>query len=364
MHYHVEGMQRVSIGYFLMTKQTKQFNEPEFSVLDWIARAIENWKWIFLLMLAGAFIGCLASYFRSDHYQAVAEVLVDQNPELALDPLVLHDEESYERFLESQTQLLEALSKSDLVMDAIARDLIGRGYVINDTDKKILLENAILSHPAQGKWSFIVRDKNPALAAECANAWAFAFIDEAHHAIDAAIALRDHRSYVASISIRLAKEYARCEAVHQGRADVEGMRNGIMAQSPEEQGQLLFTWQMEEIAARSGLLNIANLSDSNQVTVGEQLAYLEVLEAILAQDEESCPHVIEALRTEWREAIEQEKVLSQRGLGVDSYLELNLIREAIEPVEPFVSSGLFVAIGGLIGFLVGFAWAYFRANNK
>ena len=131
-----------------------------------ISRILQSWKLLIIAFLAGGLMGAAVYGLFPPPYRAMAVVVMDQNLE-EIFPTAPDREIFY--FLERETQKLEELAWSDLVMQKVAQQTEGLSVV--DLRGGMLH----LSQPYDGGWRMYGISSEPETARKLANVWSNAF---------------------------------------------------------------------------------------------------------------------------------------------------------------------------------------------
>jgi capsular polysaccharide biosynthesis protein len=154
-----------------------QFGTPH---RDDFIRALSAWQILLAAVLLGGLVGAAVYAIFPPPYRASATVVVDNNLEKSL-PAAPDRDVFY--FLARETDKLEAVAWSDVVLDQVAQK---DGKTSTADLRQGMLE---LSQPSDGAWHFYAVDSNPKWAAELATAWADSFTQTTKSAIDTAVKL-------------------------------------------------------------------------------------------------------------------------------------------------------------------------------
>jgi hypothetical protein len=118
-------------------------------------------------------------------YRAQATVVVDHNLEEAW---VYYPDRALFQFLQRETEHLEELAWSDVVVATIAQE-------VSSVSVAQLRDGVLqLSHPSDGGWHFYADHPDSALAQQVAGAWALAFTQAARDAVAASPELQSARA--------------------------------------------------------------------------------------------------------------------------------------------------------------------------
>jgi capsular polysaccharide biosynthesis protein len=142
---------------------------------DVFIRLLQAWRLWVVGAILGALLAGFAYGFSTPDYRARATVLVDNNLEQAW-------QNSSDRvlfsFLARETRKLEEIAWADETLGKVD-ELVGGTSVLELRSGKL-----ILSQPAEGGWHFWAQDTDPQIAESLAKAWAQAFIESVHQAVE------------------------------------------------------------------------------------------------------------------------------------------------------------------------------------
>jgi hypothetical protein len=163
-----------------MPKRKSRFNPTN----DPLADLFGNWRLWLLGGLAGALLAWVVYLVAPPDYRARATVVVDHNLEEAWQ---YYPDRALFQFLQRETERLEQLAWSDVVMEQVAQE---SGISVAELRPDILQ----LAHPSDGGWHLYADDGDPATAQQVAGAWAQAFVDAARAAMTASPELQSARA--------------------------------------------------------------------------------------------------------------------------------------------------------------------------
>lgn len=143
------------------------------------------WRLWLLGAALGALLGWAAYTISPPDFRARATVVVDHNLEAAWQ--YFPDRQLFQ-FLERETERLEELAWSDVVLRAVA-NAASAGPV-----QDLRAGRLQLAQPGDGVWSFYAYAGDAADAKVLASAWAEAFVEAAHDAVEADPELQAARS--------------------------------------------------------------------------------------------------------------------------------------------------------------------------
>ncbi len=154
-----------------MEQNKSLFEIPKFSTLS---RILLSWKLLCIGFLAGGLIGAVICKLLPPIYRASSVVVINQNLE-KLFPDSPDREIFY--FLERETNRLEELAFSDIVLQQVADE--NPGYTIANLRSK----NLVLAQPSDGGWKMYGYADQPAQAKSLAVTWAKVFSTEVQRGV-------------------------------------------------------------------------------------------------------------------------------------------------------------------------------------
>ncbi len=134
--------------------------------LNSLVHVLQSWKILMIVFLLGGLLGAAVYSLFPPPYRAMAVVVMDQNLEEVF-PTAPDREIFY--FLERETQKLEELAWSDVVMQKVVEQTTD--LTIHDLRGGMLQ----LSQPSDGGWRMYGISSNPDTARKLANVWSNAF---------------------------------------------------------------------------------------------------------------------------------------------------------------------------------------------
>lgn len=183
-----------------------------------LANIFLNWKVLLIFMVAGAIFGQLTFSLFPPPYKARAVMIMDHNLEEVF-PSAPDREIFY--FLERETQKLEAIAWSDLVLQDVV-DTID-GYSIEDLRSGSL----ILSQPYDGGWNMYGVADNRETARMLANAWADSFTEVVRKGVENARLLKQAQKELESIPADELSTSVRAKELNIEITDLEKSSLGI-----------------------------------------------------------------------------------------------------------------------------------------
>jgi uncharacterized protein involved in exopolysaccharide biosynthesis len=164
---------------------------------DHISNALSAWRLLLVAALMGGLIGAALYQLWTPPFRAETRVVIDQNLEQVL-PEAPDREVFY--FLERETQKLEELAWSDVVLEQVAEQ-------IKDVTVEELRDGMLqLSQPGDGGWRFYGISDTRERAKLLANRWADVFVDLVRAAVLSANELIAVRSELSSLTDNLTDE--------------------------------------------------------------------------------------------------------------------------------------------------------------
>ena len=164
---------------------------------DHIATALSAWRLLLVAALIGGLIGAAIYQLWLPPFRAETRVVLDQNLEQAL-PEAPDREVFY--FLERETQKLEELAWSDVVLEQVAEQV--KGVKVSELRDGLLQ----LSQPGDGGWRFYGISDTRERAKLLANRWADVFVDQVRAAVLSANELIAVRSELENLTDNLTDE--------------------------------------------------------------------------------------------------------------------------------------------------------------
>lgn len=155
-----------------------------------LALILQNWKVLLISMLVGAVIGQAIFSLFPPPFKARAVMIMDQNLEEVF-PAAPDREIFY--FLERETQKLEAIAWSDVVLEEVIASV--DGYSLDNLRSGSL----ILSQPYDGGWNMYGVANNQDIARKLANAWADSFSKVVRNGVENARLLEQAKKELESI---------------------------------------------------------------------------------------------------------------------------------------------------------------------
>lgn len=183
-----------------------------------LAKIFLNWKVLLISMVAGAILGQVMFSLFPPPYKARAVMIMDQNLEEVF-PAAPDREIFY--FLERETQKLEAIAWSDVVLEAVVASV--EGYTIPDLRSGSL----ILSQPYDGGWNMYGVADNAETARALANAWADSFSDVVRNGVENARLLKQAQKELESIPAAELGTSVRAKALNSEITELENNSLGI-----------------------------------------------------------------------------------------------------------------------------------------
>jgi hypothetical protein len=172
----------------------KNFSAP---TSENFADALSAWRLLLVAAFIGGLIGAAIYQLWTPAFRAMSKVVVDQNLEQAL-PAAPDREVFY--FLERETQKLEELAWSDVVMEQVTRQV--EGVNIADLRGGMLQ----LSQPGDGGWRFYGVNSSPEKAKQLAKSWANIFTKEVQKAVNSANELIAVKNVLTGLTDNLSTE--------------------------------------------------------------------------------------------------------------------------------------------------------------
>lgn len=154
-----------------MDQNKSLFEIPKFSTLS---RILLSWKLLCIGFLAGGLIGAVICKLLPPIYRVSSVVVINQNLE-KLFPDSPDREIFY--FLERETNRLEELAFSDLVVQQVADQVPGF------TIAQLRTSHLVLAHPSDGGWRMYGYAADPAQAKLLAVTWAKVFTTEVQRGV-------------------------------------------------------------------------------------------------------------------------------------------------------------------------------------
>jgi hypothetical protein len=184
---------------------------------DPIAQIFDAWQLWLLGALVGALLGWAIFAIFPPAFRARAIVVVDNNLEEAW---VYFPDRQLFQFLARETERLEQLAWSDLVMQPVSAEA---GIPVQDLRGGILQ----LSQPSDGGWYFYATNSDPAVAQKLAAAWVQTFVEAAHHAVAAAPELQAARAALEAEALLSAPDEARLQELMAQVSQLAEQTKGI-----------------------------------------------------------------------------------------------------------------------------------------
>ncbi len=304
-----------------------------------------RWPVTVAYSLAGATILWAYSLAGSHPYRAVAAVAVHHNVERAHPDA---NERELSEYIIRETALLETVAYSDAVWDGVFESLATEGWLRRPDSAATLFDHTRLPHPADGEWQFVASANDPALSARLANLWAGSFVDVVNEGVAATIRAEALRARVQDQASLLSETRESCSVTGRIASEIEALLASLADPSigPTAQAQLL------RLAAELGMACEAPGCEPG--ATDEEIASQAGALAVAARLElEACQSAVEGLEEDFDRAVAEagEAVSS---LEVSAFLEASLLRQAQAPSAPYVATGWYLGVGGLLGIA---AWA-------
>lgn len=328
--------------------------DDTFSPPDFYRVILERWPRLILWAILGGLLLWAYGQAAPRRFRSSASVNVDQNAEAVVP---IGDESGMASYLNRETLRLETLAFSDEVWQDVARALAQEGFLRRTEDLDRIMNDVRLPHPMDGEWRFTAYADDPALAARAAQLWAEAFVRHADQAVRIAREEEAVREAVADTAQTLSRYESQC-------VELRGLR-GIVAQTssrlaglpemapPDPEALEELRWAAYDILACRSFRGC-----TAPQTVSDQRAFADELSDRLGDRLDTCL----ILRDDYREFLNADTsrwgALVEESLGVSSFMEVALLRDARPPTEPVVQDGCLIAGGALAGFAAWVAWTF------
>ncbi len=156
-----------------------------------VSAILQAWKLLLIAFMAGGLLGLACYGLFPPKYRAAAIVVINPNLEKVFPDSP--DKEIF-YFLERETNRLEELAFSDVVLERVLYELDG---VSLQHLRKNLLQ---LSQPSDGGWRLYGIANEPEQARKLANLWADSFTKEVHKGVQNALELKTAQAQLAALT--------------------------------------------------------------------------------------------------------------------------------------------------------------------
>jgi hypothetical protein len=185
---------------------------------DPISELFAAWRLWLLGAVVGAALGWAVFQLAPPLYRSVATVVVDQNLEEAWQ--FFPDRQLFQ-FLQRETERLEQVAWSDVVMHDVASNM--HGYSVAELRGGMLQ----LSQPSDGGWHFYANAKDAATAQHLAATWAQEFVEAAEAAVEVSPSLEAARAELSAELAAADPDEERVQVLLQHLTDFWGSSKGV-----------------------------------------------------------------------------------------------------------------------------------------
>lgn len=299
-----------------------------------------RWPMMVAYSLAGAALLWAFSLVGDHPYRAAASVVVHHNVERAHPDA---NEREIAGYLNRETALLETVAYSDEVWQPVFEGLAQEGWLRTPNDGASLFDRTRLPHPMDGEWQFVASADDPALAARVANLWAGSFVGVVNEGVGMAIQSDALRARVWDQMLLLSDAQESCLHSDRIEAEIEAIR-GTLAGGPADPA---VREQLLRLAAGLGMACEMPGCEPG-ATDADVAALAEALAAAAGLDARTCASTVERLQGDLDRAVAAAREAAS-SLEVSPFLEVSLVREAQIPLSPYVATGWYVIVGGVLG---------------
>jgi len=311
-----------------------------------------RWADLVLLGLAGLAVAGLWSTVSPRRYGASAVVLVG-------------DPESHDLYLiNEQTALLEGIAYSDEVWEVVASDLARGGWISGPGDVESILRHISLPHPMRGEWIFYAQDRDPARAAEIANAWSRSFVASVTRAIEADRLRALNRERRLSLDGQLAAQIRRCSLLASAEEQARRVELSLAGQpldAPGDPSRTAVLWSLAFWLA-DARASLPPLEDGASAV--QQREYAASLGSLLEVEKTACQDGAEEVGILREAAFESEAAYADGLRGLLPGLTVSLMRESQPPDRPTVPLAGYLLVGAIVGMGAGLLQMLLSAGKR